>query len=169
VVLAALTTLLTARPAYAHRLEAEAKVQKDHTVTVESWFETGDTPKKATVQVLRADGSLLAEGPLNEETGKFVFKYEQPEPLRVVVVAPGGHRAEVKLFEGTAPPPPSSPIRDLLLGLALLLALAAFALSIANARKLRRLTERVAAPPAPANGASPRAEDARISDRPRER
>jgi hypothetical protein len=137
--LAALAALLLARPAYAHRLDAEARVLSEHIVAVESWFETGDTPQEATVQVFRADGSLLIKGPLDAATGKFLFRYERPEPLRIVVLAPGGHRAEVKLFEDAAPS--SFAGKDLLIGLVLsltlLLAVAAVVVRVRAARKSR--------------------------------
>jgi nickel transport protein len=79
--------------AHAHRLEAEATVRPFGIVQVESWFETGDIPKSARVGVYRADGSRLTEGKV-DANGYFVFKYASVEPLRVVVDAGAGHRAE---------------------------------------------------------------------------
>jgi cobalt/nickel transport system permease protein len=96
--------LLSAGVARAHLLEAECGVDlAKKSVRVESWYETGDAPKQATVEVLRDDGSVLAKGPLElvkvgaEEKGVFVFHYARPEALKVVVRAPGGHRAERRL------------------------------------------------------------------------
>jgi hypothetical protein len=136
--------LLSAGPARAHRLEAQVEVDRARKqVKVESWFETGDSPRQATVKVFRPDGALLAEGPLDEK-GEFVFGYEDPEDLRVVIDAPGGHRAELTLSAArlgkasTATNP--SRARDLLVGVAFLLALGAFVLSLRNARQLRRLS-----------------------------
>lgn len=80
-------------PALAHRLEAEAVVRPFGTVQVETWFETGDSPRGARVQVFRTDGRLLTEGRCDEH-GFFVFAYDGIEPLRVVVNAGAGHRAE---------------------------------------------------------------------------
>jgi nickel transport protein len=80
----------------AHRLEAEATVRPFGIVQVESWFETGDTPKSATVEVFRSDGRLLTSGRLNEQ-GIFTFSYPDTDPLRIVVNAGVGHRAEVQV------------------------------------------------------------------------
>src|SRR5262249_32794302 len=110
-----------------------------------------DAPKKATARVLRADNSVLAEGPLDEK-GLFVFTYEMAEPLTVHVRAPGGHRAvcliraselEEEAPAGT-PTAPASRLRDLLLGLGLLLATASFVMSWRNSQRLQRLAEAVA-------------------------
>ncbi len=59
---------------------------KEKKVKVESWFETGDSPKNATVQVFRSNKQLLVEGMLNAE-GVFVFPYEEADTLRVVASA----------------------------------------------------------------------------------
>lgn len=81
--------------ARAHRLDAQVFVGPSGQVRVESWFETGDLPKGAKVEVFRvADGKLLFEGKIDTE-GNFVFTYSETEPLRVVVYAGAGHRAEV--------------------------------------------------------------------------
>ncbi len=91
--LAVLGTLLTAAPARAHRLEAEAKVLPGGQVRVESWFDlTGDSPEGARVEVLRPDGSLLTRGELDAR-GVFVFRAAKAEALKVVV-STAGHRAE---------------------------------------------------------------------------
>jgi hypothetical protein len=95
--LAAVTLTLTARPTYAHRLEAEYRVLSDGRVQVESWFETDDSPKQAQVQVIGPDGKVRAEGPLDSDSGKFFFRPERAERLRIIVVAPGGHRKELTL------------------------------------------------------------------------
>jgi cobalt/nickel transport system permease protein len=142
--------LLSAGPARAHALEATHKVDRDNRrVQVESRYETGDLPTKARVRVLRADGSVLAEGPLDEK-GVFVFTYETPEPLRVVVEAGGGHRVESRIsaeelsgLAPAAPPEPRSRGRDLFVGVAFLLALASFVLSWLNMRRIQRLAERI--------------------------
>ena len=82
--------------AWAHRLEAEAVVRPFGTVQVETWFETGDSPKAAKVSVFGANGQRLTEGQCNER-GVFVFPYSGNEPLRVVVDAGAGHRAETTI------------------------------------------------------------------------
>jgi cobalt/nickel transport system permease protein len=134
--------LLSAGPAQAHRLKADCPVNVAHKrVTVESYFETGDVPKKGEVRVLRGDGSVLAEGPLDEK-GEFAFTYEEAEPLTVVVTAPGGHRAECPLsaeaLGGADPPAPPGPAerprgRSLLLGVVLILGGAALVLVLRRA------------------------------------
>jgi hypothetical protein len=127
-------------------------------VRVEAWFETGEAPHGAKVRVYRADGSpLFAEpGELDKE-GAYVFAYEKAEPLKVII-AGEGHRKELLIpaaelsSPGTSspgtPPPQENParerarefpIKDLLLGVTFLLALAAFVLSVRNARRLRDL------------------------------
>jgi cobalt/nickel transport system permease protein len=151
--------LFFASPAQAHRLEAECEVDSARQVVkIERRFETGDAPKNATARVLRADGSVLAEGPLNAR-GVFTFTYDRAEALTVEVLAPGGHRAEVKIpaerlethpgdTEAARPvlrsgPERSGPSdgggrsRDLLTGVGFILALSAFVLSLWNTYRLR--------------------------------
>ncbi len=157
--------LAQAREARAHRLEGEYRVLPGQKVQVESWFETGDSPYGAKVRVYRADDSLLfAEpGELNEK-GVYVFRYEKVEKLRVVVSAGAGHRKEMTISAaelanpGTPAAPavraektgdaegqparqrsPEPPVKELLAGIAFLLALAAFVLSVRNARQLAEL------------------------------
>ncbi|HZY90247.1 MAG TPA: energy-coupling factor ABC transporter permease, partial [Gemmataceae bacterium] len=167
--LAVLCTLLTAGPARAHRLEAEAKVLPGGQVRVESWFDlTGDSPKGAKVEVLRLDGSTLTKGELSEQ-GVFVFRFDRPEALKVVVSAGAGHRKEFVIsqaeleragadrkspLEGEPANPAVAPgvtptpsadrssrvtVKDLLVGIGFVLAAAAFVLSLRNARQLREL------------------------------
>ncbi len=133
---------------WAHGLEAGSKIDlQAKRVTIESWYETGDAPQKATAKVIRPDGSILAEGPLDDK-GIFVFTYEVPEDLRVEIQAPGGHRAVVRLSArslGASEPRASESIedrsrwRDLMLGLTFLLALSAFVLSWRNTQRLAKL------------------------------
>jgi cobalt/nickel transport system permease protein len=160
-----LAALGAAGPARAHNLLAEHKVLAGRKVAVESWFDlTGDSPRGARVQVFRPNHSLLVEGQLNG-AGTFVFSYEKAEPLRVVVSAGDGHRAEVSIpaselergadaspahdttGEGQDSTSSSSlpfadrggryPLKDVLIGFSFLLALAAFLISWRNARMLR--------------------------------
>ncbi len=89
--------LLAAAPSVqAHRLEAEATVRPFGIVQVESWFETGDVPKAAAVEVFRGGGERLMGGKTDDQ-GMFIFAYADAEPLRVVVNAGAGHRAEVQV------------------------------------------------------------------------
>lgn len=144
--------LLIPGVALAHKLEGEFKVlTAQKRVRVETWFDlTGDAPKDAKVKVLRADGTVLTEGKTDAE-GRFAFSYEEPEPLRVVVTADDGHRCELRITEkafglgavDVRPTPPSGvTLRDIVAGVALLLAAAAFVMSLRNARRLRELTSR---------------------------
>jgi nickel transport protein len=94
--LTVLLLLAGASPVCAHRLDAQCFVRPGWKVQVESWFETGDSPRGAHVQVFGADGQLLTEGKLDSQ-GIFVFPFPAAESLRVVVLAGGGHRAEVKV------------------------------------------------------------------------
>jgi len=94
--MALLCLLLSAGHVHAHRLEAEAAVRPFGVIQVESWFETGDVPRSARVQVFGASGRSIAEGKVDER-GYFVFAYAEVEPLRIVVDAGAGHRAEIRL------------------------------------------------------------------------
>jgi cobalt/nickel transport system permease protein len=142
-----LAVLLLPSVASAHNLEADCKIDRQgKRVTVESWYESGDAPKGARAKVVRPDGAVLTEGPLDAK-GVFMFTYEVPEALRVEISAPGGHRAtlRIKAADLGAEPPPvteSAPERsrgrDLLLGLTFVLALAAFLLSWRNSVRLAR-------------------------------
>jgi hypothetical protein len=162
--------LLQAGSAYAHRLDAEVLLRPGGQVQVESWFSNGDKPKGAKVQVWKASGQLLTEGQLDDE-GVFVFSLGEIEPFRVVILAGAGHRKEVSistqalrqaLSQGAEKNPNSSSqakesppmllsepssgvsVKDVVVGVGFLLALAAFALSLRNARQLRELRKRTA-------------------------
>jgi nickel transport protein len=154
--------------ALAHRLKAQAFVLPNQRVQIESWFSTGDPARGARVEVLRADHQILTSGQMNEH-GVFVFDYAGSGPLTVVVRAGAGHRAEVVVTaeelgrskqqpekttttanpNGLGEPVPLArreadlPIKDVLIGVAFLLALAAFVISLRNARKLRELRSRL--------------------------
>jgi Cobalt uptake substrate-specific transmembrane region len=150
--------LLMATPVWAHRLEVEYKILKDGRIQIESWFETGDSPPNAKVQVFLPGDQLLIDGKLDKD-GTFVFKADGTLPLRVVVNAGAGHRKELtipKTLNGgqeSNPEPSSSdgivrserthefPYKDVLVGIGFLLATAAFALSLRNARVLREIQQ----------------------------
>jgi nickel transport protein len=162
-----LVLLAAAGTAQAHRLNAQFFVLPEHKVQIESWFENGDSPRSARVQVFRADGRLLTEGRLNEK-GLFVFSFPDAEPLKVVVNAGAGHRKELQIAaeelvhsspsetkagstpSGTSEDVPGPvargdrssqvPIKDVLVGVGFLLAVAAFVLSLRNARQLRAMS-----------------------------
>jgi hypothetical protein len=139
--------LAGAGPARAHNLDAACTTRTVRKIQVEGWYSDDRRPKGATVQVYRtADGQLLTEGRMNAD-GVFVF-FADPEPLRVVVDAGEGHRKELAIEAGdrdvsaplaATPRDTGLPVKDVLLGVALLLAVAAFGLSLRNARRLREL------------------------------
>jgi nickel transport protein len=161
VVLAGLTLFLGSATAQAHRLDAQAFVLPDRRVQIESWFSSGDPARGAKVQVSQADGTLLVEGTLDEK-GIFIFKPLTSEKLKVIVDAGNGHRKELiiaaddlaralsnvgenKEAESTSQDPvpladrsPAYPIKDVLIGITFLLALAAFVMSLRNQRSLKK-------------------------------
>jgi hypothetical protein len=88
--------LLFVNVARAHDLEARYLVLPEGRVRIESFFETGDAPPRASVKVQRPDESVLCEGRLDKH-GFYFFPWTQPEDLRVVVRDRTGHRAEVRI------------------------------------------------------------------------
>jgi hypothetical protein len=162
-VAAAACVFLCAGSAHAHRLEADYRLLPNHAIQIECWFDlSGESPRGAMVQVFRADGEVFVEGKLDER-GVYLFTCEEPGPLRVVILAGGGHRKEMEISAadlrraaGTDSAlaeqntPSDAPglfadrgsrvtLKDVLTGIALLVAVAAFALSLRNARALRQL------------------------------
>jgi hypothetical protein len=151
--------------AQAHRLEADYRVLPGKKVQVECWFDlTGDVPIGAEVQVFRPGQSLLTRGTADAK-GVFVFPFDEAADLTVVVNAGAGHRKELLVPKsallqksGQSPGADGDPVgevstwhadrtskievKDILTGLALLLALAAFVLSLRNARSLREFRQR---------------------------
>jgi hypothetical protein len=149
--------------ARAHRLVVEYQVLPERKVQVEAWYSSPANPHpaaQAKVQVRRADGSTLAAGELDAK-GFFTFDYERPE-IMTIVVSQTGHREEVTIPAeklGAAEPgtnPTEAPhgrsagehahdhsvqefVQQVLVGVGFLLALAAFVLSLRNARALRRM------------------------------
>lgn len=161
---ALLLAALAASEAQAHRLDAQLFVLPNRKIQVESWFSNGDAAKGAKVQVFGAQEQLLSEGHLNEQ-GVFVFSYGEAVPRTVVITAEAGHRKELTLSASVltralAPPtmdtsaganevsPAPVPLaerdatgalKDTVIGIGFLLAVAAFVLSLRNAQKLRAL------------------------------
>lgn len=133
--------------AWGHRLEGDAHSKKIQKVKIESWFDLGGIPSGARVQVFRkSDGQLLLEQPL-DENGRLTF-YADWEPLHVVISAGDGHQKEMDIqpdMDVSSPLPPAdrSPrigIKDILVGVGFLFAVAAFVLSVRNNRKLANLS-----------------------------
>lgn len=125
----------TAPRVYAHGLEARLSLQADGKVQVQSWFSTDQPAAGARVQVFRKDGRLLTEGKTDDK-GVFLFTPEKFEVLRVVVSSEG-HQAERWLQGSLDQREPASLIRDIVAGVALVLAVAAFGLGLRNARKIK--------------------------------
>jgi nickel transport protein len=166
--LAVLASLLAPAYACAHRLDAEVLALPGRKIQVESWFSDGYPAGGAKVQVFGGQGELLAEGQLNDQ-GALILSLGDTTPVRVVVSAGAGHRKEVAISpsafaravaagttkndlpaqskEAPLRPVPVTErgaeyrIKDLLVGIAFVLAVAAFFLSLRNAQKLRRLTD----------------------------
>lgn len=95
-VAALMIVLVGAGRAHAHRLEAQAFLRPFGFVQIESWFEGGEVPRAAKVEVFGPDGKLLTEGRLDAQ-GVFIFACSAEGPLRVVVNAGGGHAATVQI------------------------------------------------------------------------
>jgi nickel transport protein len=158
--LALLALLIPPGEARAHRLDAACRFLPGRMVRVESWFDNGQTPKSGEVEVSREDGEVLVKGRLSSQ-GLFVFDAPEGGPLRVVVEAGEGHRAEVaikpeELLVAQASPtdvatPPrhdeSFPIKDVMMGVGLLIALAALFLSLRNTQRIRELRQPTRIPP----------------------
>ncbi|MGH9677227.1 MAG: energy-coupling factor ABC transporter permease, partial [Candidatus Acidiferrum sp.] len=158
--LVTLLGLLTPAKAQAHRLEADYRVLPNGRVQIESWFDlTGDSPQSASVKVFRADDTLLTEGKLNDK-GMFSFQVNYPDELRIVVNAGAGHQKQLLIpktefdrmraatADSSANYTEDKPfadrrsrvsINEVLTGVAVLLALAAFVLSIRNAQRIREI------------------------------
>jgi cobalt/nickel transport system permease protein len=142
-----LALLALGGPLQAHGVNVSYKVDRaSRTVTIRCAFETDapdrpDVPKKAPVTVSCQDDSVLTTGEL-DDTGSFAFTYEKVEPLWVRIEIPGHPQLrKIDPSELEQPEPRSSRGRDLLLGLGLLLAGAAFVMSWRNGQRLRRLAE----------------------------
>jgi cobalt/nickel transport system permease protein len=151
----------SARPARAHALLVECETLPENKVKVSSWYSARPRSfpaQEAQVRVYGPDKYIVAEGKTDEK-GEFVFHYAKQEPLRVEVDQEG-HRATVVLFDKDTETTSSAPagsgttapqvyssleqheqpwLRDTLTGIGFVLALAAFVLSVRNARRLRDL------------------------------
>jgi len=94
---ALLILVIPAGPAWAHRLKGEYKVLPGQKVRVEGWFDlTAASAAGAIVQAIRENGTILAEGKLDEK-GTFSFAFVGPEPLRIVISAGAGHREVLRV------------------------------------------------------------------------
>ncbi len=145
---AVLCLLALGAPAWAHGLETKHDVDRvKKTVTVTVFFELGDAPRNGHVKVT-GPGGVVAEGQTDKE-GRFTFAYERAERLEVQTTAEGGHSARFTIHPDEIPaaPPTSTRAADLMAGVALLLALAAFVMAWLNAARLRRIEEKLTGTP----------------------
>ena len=90
-----LAMVLAPLSGHAHKLNLFAFVENNQ-VSIESYFPDGKKARNSEVQVLDAQGKVLAAG-VTDEQGSFVFGAPSPGPLRIVVNAGMGHLAEYAL------------------------------------------------------------------------
>jgi nickel transport protein len=168
---ALLVVLASPGLARAHRLIGAYRVLSDRRVQVQSFFSSGDPPRDGTVKVMRPDKTTLAEGILDEKgLFVFHFDQAEDLKVFIEVAAgtTTEHRAEftipakdLSLSEGEwTSTPETAPnrldektpfvipeewwivqLKDTVIGVGFLLAIAAFVLSFRNARRLRALTK----------------------------
>lgn len=102
--LLALTLLLVAAPASAHRLKLFATVE-DGTVTGYAFFIGGGRPQGAMLLIRGASGQELYRG-TTDDRGQFSWRPQAPADLVLTVDARDGHVAEARLaadrFSGVA-------------------------------------------------------------------
>jgi hypothetical protein len=156
-ILVLIAALGLAGGAQAHRLDAAPRFLPRRMVRVETWFDNGDIPKTGQVEVTSDSGELLVKGRLSSQ-GLFLFDAPEGQGLHVKIDAGQGHGKELAIKpeeviaaaapESTAPvataPAPSDheqpfPIKDVLTGIGLIVAVAALVMSLRNARRLREL------------------------------
>lgn len=157
VLLAFFALLLTANSAHAHRLQADYVLVAEWQVRIESYFDDGKTPQSATVEVRRPDGRLLAKGPVDEK-GRFIFAFDEAEPLEVTVNAGAGHQTsfvipredlEKNTARAAQRPIPArdsydalrEQIKDALVGVSFLFSGAALLLSWRTSRRMQQRTK----------------------------
>jgi hypothetical protein len=136
--------------AQAHKLDADYRARLVQKVRVESFFSDDSRPAGAKIQVFRqGESDPFLEDHLNDR-GEFEFLADA-EPLRVVILAGEGHQKELTIDPGlsdaSSPVAPVEhkvelPLKEVLVGVAILLGSGAFLLSWRNARVLKRLGQR---------------------------
>jgi hypothetical protein len=95
--------LVVVGSARAHALRGDYTILPGKKIRIECWFAKSltsedEVPKAAGVQVLRSDGSVIVEGTTDSQ-GAFVFTYEQPQTMTVIVDAGAGHRVTLTIKE----------------------------------------------------------------------
>lgn len=156
--LVALSVVLAASPAAAHRLEVDV-VRTGRTVTVEAFYPgDGSAAAGARVRIEGSGGRVLAEGEADND-GVFVFETDATGAL-TVTADHGGHRGETSVA-ATAPGSRASetgdpaagrtsarrreptPVIEIVAGLALIFAVAGFIIALAAWRRVAALAERL--------------------------
>jgi len=165
--------LLGPATAPAHRLVAEYRVLPGQKIQVSCRYKAipRSLPAvEARIRVFRPNDQILVQGQTDDK-GQFAFAYQRPETLRVEAYQEG-HRAEVSIdamllkkaepnsqvpngqrdsvpigaLAAKSPEAEESShewIQQILIGVAFLLALAAFILSVRNARRVRELQKKL--------------------------
>jgi hypothetical protein len=147
--MATLLVGLTPSPAEAHILYVRHKVLPDNQVQIQAYFQKGAPAVDGIVRVYRSDGTMLVRPGVLDEHGVFTFFYSRVENLKVNVTCDGHSRDEdisateltnpaQNTSSGTDQPEPSR-LAEILAGISMILALAAFYLSVRTAARLRRL------------------------------
>ena len=88
---------LNALDVRAHNVTVFAWVEGD-TVTVESKFSGGRRPKNAPIEIYDSAGILLLKGATDDQ-GIFTFTIPKKTPMKIVLLAGMGHRAEWVISE----------------------------------------------------------------------
>jgi hypothetical protein len=91
-----LTALILPPSARAHNLLVKYHLLPGARVQIESYFDTGDAPLRATVKIHRVDNTVLSEGKL-DRSGLYTFGVTEAEDLLVEVKDRTGHRAETRI------------------------------------------------------------------------
>lgn len=152
-----LAIVACAPAAHAHGLVAEYRVISGPRIQIEAWYDPGGPAAGAAVSVFDKSDKLLEEGKLDKH-GVYVFTLKPVVAVRVVI-AESGHRRELAISQaeiargaGTWKAEESNKsgaqrsqvgIAEGLVGIAFLLALAAFILGIRNASELSRIRQQL--------------------------
>lgn len=86
---------------WAHKVSIYAWVEGDRVFT-ESFLSSGDKATHSQIEVFDKHGKKLLAGKTDDK-GMFSFKLPQKSDLKIVLRAPGGHRAQFELKAGEIP------------------------------------------------------------------
>ncbi len=150
--LGVIVALHAATPAAAHGVKAKYRFLPEGQIRVEAWYDVTEDPVKNAKIAVFDNGTKIIEGQTDDD-GAFIFSYTGVANLRVTIDAGAGHRANLLIpaaaltnrHEGdssSATPNSHMGYKDVVLGVALVLALAAFWLSWRNARKISAMQSR---------------------------